>query len=148
MFIFYLTQKIYTQILKENEYLRLMNGKEVFHNFDKISNINVNIDIEIKNLKEENIPNEDLRKPMIQCEEEEITIEEITEKIKILNRNHFNSEIKSEYQERELITFDEQEIFFPSNFQLDSIEENYIEDMCLEKLDSINFCDENIVNSF
>ena len=74
MFIFYLTQKIYTQILKENEYLRLMNGKEVFHNFDKISNINVNIDIEIKNLKEENIPNEDLRKPMIQCEEEEITI--------------------------------------------------------------------------
>ena len=138
-------QRFYIQILKENEYLRLMNGKEVFHgiynkysNLDIIPNYDNNNDEgeEEKNIEEENVKGE------ANINEGEFLIEEMTEKLKQLYDDN-NDEIHEEVKEKELILFEEDGLNSFTNIKLDSIDENYIEDLSLEKLNNIKFADEN-----
>ena len=115
-----------------------MNGKEVFqcmYNNYSIKNVeNVDTYSEV----EEEIIEEDV-KGEANMNDGDFLIEEMTQKLKQLYENN-SIEILKEVKEKELISFEED----GSIIKLDSIDEYYIEDLSLDKLNNVKFAGESI----
>ena len=88
--------------------------------------------------EEELIEEEDVKGEAI-MNDGEYLIEEMTLKLKKLYENK-NVEIQKVVKEKELILFEED----GSIVKMDSIDDDYIEDLSLEKLNNIKFEEENV----